>query len=89
MKPDVVLYGEQLPDAAVSDAIDLIRGADCLIVGGTSLTVYPAASFLDYFRGSHLILINRDETPYDTRADLIIRKPIAEILNEVIIKTAF
>jgi NAD-dependent deacetylase len=84
MKPDVVLYGEQLPDAAINDAIDLISSADCLIVGGTSLTVYPAASFLDYFRGNHLILINRDETPYDSRADLIIRSPIAETLNDVI-----
>jgi NAD-dependent deacetylase len=89
MKPDVVLYGEQLPEAAISEAIDIISCADCLIVGGTSLTVYPAASFLDYFRGNHLILINRDETPYDSRADLIIRSPMAETLNEVVVQSAF
>jgi NAD-dependent deacetylase len=86
IKPDVVLYGEQLPEAAVNDAVEIIRGADCLIVGGTSLTVYPAASFLDYFRGNRLILINKDETPYDRRADLIIRKPIAEALHEAIVQ---
>jgi NAD-dependent deacetylase len=59
----------------------MIRKADCMIVGGTSLTVYPAAGFLNYFKGKHLVLVNRDETGYDSRAAHIIRKPIGEVLG--------
>jgi NAD-dependent deacetylase len=81
MKPDVVLYGEQLPKDAVDYAVRMIAKADCLIVGGTSLTVYPAASFLEYFRGKQLVLINKDETSYDRHAALVIRSPLGQVLG--------
>ncbi|MPM57571.1 NAD-dependent protein deacetylase [bioreactor metagenome] len=84
LKPDVVLYGENLPDTAVEGAVRAIRQADLLIVGGTSLVVYPAAGLLRYFRGKALVLINRDATPYDGEADLVIRRPIGEILDEAV-----
>lgn len=82
IKPEVVLYGESLPDDAVAGAISAIRKADLLIVAGTSLTVYPAAGLLNYFRGKTLVLINRDETPYDYKADLVIREKVGEVLKE-------
>ncbi len=72
IKPDVVLYEEGLSDAVVRGAIAAIQSADVLIVCGTSLVVYPAAGMLRYFGGKHLVLINRDETPYDDAADLVI-----------------
>lgn len=81
IKPDVVLYEEGLDDACVEGAIRAISQADVLIVGGTSLTVYPAAGFLRYYRGNKLVLINRDETPYDGSADLIFRQNIGEVLS--------
>lgn len=84
IKPEVVLYGESLPDDAVAGAISAIRKADLLIVAGTSLTVYPAAGLLNYFRGKTLVLINRDETPYDYKADLVIREKVGEVLKRAI-----
>lgn len=78
IKPDVVLYEESLNDKCINGAVNAISQADLLIVGGTSLTVYPAAGLIRYYRGSRLVLINRDETPYDSEANLVIRTPIAE-----------
>lgn len=84
IKPDVVLYGEHLPVSAVSGTLQALKNADVLIVAGTSLTVQPAAGFLNFYHGKHLILINRDETPYDDRADVIIRQKVGEVLNKVV-----
>ena len=83
IKPDVVLYGEQLHDATVMGAIRAIANADLLIVAGTSLSVYPAASFLDYFGGEHLVLINRDATPLDGEAELCIHEKVGEVLSKL------
>ena len=83
IKPDVVLYEEGLDDGVVSGAIHAIRRADLMIVAGTSLTVYPAAGLLRYFRGKHLVLINRDATPYDGDADLVIREKVGEVLGKI------
>ncbi len=82
---DVTLYGESLPEDAVSGAIKAIREADVLIIGGTSLTVYPAASFVRYFRGSHLVIINRDhlDYPLDPETDLEINLPIGEVFSQL------
>jgi NAD-dependent deacetylase len=84
VRPDVVLYGEQLDDKVVSAAVNAIAGAQLLIVGGTSLAVYPAAGLLQYFTGEHLVLINKSETPYDSQADLMIRGAIGEVFGEII-----
>ena len=81
IKPDVVLYEEGLDDTVLAEAIMQLRQADTLIVAGTSLTVYPAAGLLRYFRGAHLVLINRDATPMDTRADLVIHDKVGEVLG--------
>ena len=81
IKPDVVLYEEGLDNDVVSGAVSAIRRADLMIVAGTSLTVYPAAGLLHYFRGSHLVLINRDATPYDSSADLVIHEKVGEVLG--------
>ncbi len=83
IKPDVVLYEEGLDDATVRGALRVISQADVLIVAGTSLTVYPAAGFLDAFSGRHLILINRDPTPADGRAELVIHDKVGEVLDAV------
>jgi NAD-dependent deacetylase len=79
VRPDVVLYEESLDDETVRRAVKDISEADVLIVGGTSLVVYPAAGFLNYFSGDTLVLINKGETSYDSRADLVIREPIGEV----------
>lgn len=79
IKPDVVLYGESLDDRVVEGAIGAIARADTLIVGGTSLVVYPAAGFLDFFRGKHLVVVNKTPTQADERADLVINAPIGEV----------
>jgi len=84
VKPDVVLYGENLDDNIVSAAIRAIINADTLIIGGTSLIVYPAASLIDYFRGRHLILINKTATRADSVAELVIREPIGETLSKAV-----
>ena len=79
IRPDVVMYEETLPEDVFTEAENEIFKADMLIVGGTSLSVYPAAGLLREFRGKHLVLINKSETPYDDRADLVIREPIGEV----------
>ena len=84
IKPDVVLYEESLDDACIMGAIRAIAEADLLIVGGTSLTVYPAAGLIRYYQGNRLVLINRDETPYDHEADLVFRESIGEVLSAVV-----
>jgi NAD-dependent deacetylase len=83
IKPDVVLYEEGLNDDIVRGAIHAISTADMLIIGGTSLTVYPASSFIDYFRGKHLVLINRDKTSADRIANLVIHDKIGEVLTQI------
>jgi len=83
IKPDVVLYEESLDDATVRGALRVISEADTLIVAGTSLTVYPAAGFLDYFRGKNLVLINRDPTPADRKATLVIRENVGKVLGSI------
>ena len=83
VKPDVVLYEEGLSEDVLHRAVHAISEADVLIVGGTSLTVYPAAGLIRYYRGSKLVLINRDETPYDTAADLVLRDPIGQVFAQL------
>ena len=83
LKPDVVLYEEPLPEDTVMAALDDIHRADVLIVAGTSLTVYPAASYIRYFGGDKMVLINRDATPYDKIADLVIHDKVGEVLSAV------
>ena len=83
VKPDVVLYEEQLDARTMSQAIRAISKADLLIVGGTSLTVYPAAGLLQYYRGNRLVLINRDETPYDSMANLVFHTSLGEIFSQL------
>lgn len=80
IKPDVVLYGEQLDDGVVGEAVAHIARADVLIIAGTSLTVYPAAGLIQYFRGNELILINRDPTPYDGEATLCVHDAVGRVL---------
>ena len=80
VKPDVVLYEEGLDTDVITEAVNKISNADLLIVGGTSLVVNPAASLIQYFKGDELVLINKDETPYDFKATKIYRKPIGEVL---------
>lgn len=81
IKPDVVLYGEQLDEKTVTGAIRAIANADLLIVAGTSLSVYPAASFLEYFEGEHLVLINRDPTPLDGVAEICLHEKVGEVFS--------
>ncbi|MDR3277975.1 MAG: NAD-dependent protein deacylase [Oscillospiraceae bacterium] len=83
VRPDVVLYEEGLDDAVVQGAVSAISRAELLIVGGTSLAVYPAAGLLRYFQGGALVLINKSETPYDGSAQLILREAIGEALGAV------
>lgn len=84
VKPDVVLYEEGLDDRILSGAVHAIARADTLLLGGTSLVVYPAAGLIDYFRGKHLILINKSATPADDRADLVIHADIAGVMEEAV-----
>jgi NAD-dependent deacetylase len=81
IKPEVVLYEEGLDPDCIAGAVSAISNADVLIIGGTSLTVYPAASFINYFGGSKLVLINKTPTPADSFADLVIRDGIAEAME--------
>ena len=83
VKPDVVLYEEGLNDRVVEGALEAISQADMLLVAGTSLTVYPAAGFLRYYRGNRLVLINRDPTPCDDRADLVIHDSLGKVLSRL------
>ena len=84
IKPDVVLYEEGLDSETIEKSVNYIANADVLIIGGTSLTVYPAAGLIDYYRGHKLILINKSVTPMDSRADLVISGPIGEVLGDAI-----
>ncbi len=84
IKPDVVLYEESLDDDVVNGAINSIRTADVLIIGGTSLVVYPAAGLIDYFRGKKLVLVNKSPTPYDSRADLVINDSVGKVLETAV-----
>ncbi|MDY6081214.1 MAG: Sir2 family NAD-dependent protein deacetylase, partial [Eubacteriales bacterium] len=84
IKPDVVLYGEGLDQTVLSAAIAHISRADLLIIGGTSLMVYPAAALIDYFRGRHVVVINLSDTGRETGADLTIRRSIDEVLSEAV-----
>ncbi len=84
IKPDVVLYEESLDDAMISGGVNAITNADTMIVGGTSLVVYPAAGLVNYFRGKNLILINKSATQYDDRADLVICDSIGKVLGEAV-----
>lgn len=83
VKPDVVLYEEPLDEVVLEGAVEAISKADTLIVGGTSLMVYPAAGLLRYFQGGHLVLINRSNTKFDERVDLVIRDPIGTVLGSL------
>lgn len=83
IKPDVVLYEEGLDDNTVNGAVNSISRADTLIIAGTSLTVYPAAGFVRFFKGEHIVLINRDETPFDSHADLIYHQNVGELLDKI------
>ncbi len=81
IKPDVVLYEEMLDEDCINKAVSAISKADTLIIGGTSLVVYPAAGFVRYFRGNHLVLINKQETTYDSHADLVIHDSIGKVMD--------
>ena len=83
VKPDVVLYGESLDNDCIMGALDAIAHADLLIIGGTSLSVYPAAGLIDDYRGNRLVLVNKTPTPQDARADLIIREPIGRVFAQL------
>ena len=83
VKPDVVLYEEGLDDDVIGHSIDAIENADLLIVAGTSLSVYPAAGLINYYRGNRLVLINRDPTPYDSRADLVLHMALGEVFGSL------
>ena len=86
IKPDVVLYEEQLDSRTIDESLQYISEADMLIIAGTSLTVYPAASLIRYFRGSYLVLINRDPTPMDNRTSLTIHGKVGEVLGQIIVR---
>jgi len=83
VRPDVVLYNEVLDEEVLNKAVNYIYNADMLIIGGTSLAVYPAAGLIEYYRGNKLVLINKSSTPYDSRADLIIHDSIGKVFSEV------
>lgn len=83
VKPDVVLYEESLDQDTIEKSVSAIYGADLLIVAGTSLTVYPAAGLINYYRGDRLVLINRDETPYDNNADLVFHESLGRIFSQL------
>ena len=83
VKPDVVLYEEGLDDNVIRGAVNAISAADTLIIGGTSLIVYPAASFVDYFHGKNLVLLNKSVTSKDDYATLVIHEPIGQVLSQI------
>ena len=83
VKPDVVLYEESLDEDCITKAVQAIQTADLLIVGGTSLTVYPAAGLIRYYTGQRLVLINRDETPYDDYANLVLHESLGDVFSQV------
>ena len=83
IKPDVVLYEEGLDSYTINKSVEYISKADMLIIGGTSLAVYPAAGLIDYYRGNKLVLVNKSPTPADRRADLVIHAPIGEVFSQL------
>jgi NAD-dependent deacetylase len=83
IKPNVVLYGEMLPEDEYMNSLKAISNADMLLVLGTSLTVYPASSMINYFKGKYLVIINKDKTEYDYKADLVINKKLSEVFNKL------
>lgn len=83
IKPDVVLYEEPLNQSVIEGSVAALQQADTLIIGGTSLTVYPAAGLINYFHGTNLVLINKSYTPQDNMADLVIHEPIGEVLSKI------
>lgn len=83
VKPDVVLYEESLDQDTIEKSVRAIHHADLLIVAGTSLTVYPAAGFINYYRGNRLVLINRDATPYDAQADLVLHESLGNVFSQL------
>lgn len=87
VKPDVVLYGEGLDNTVINNAIRDIQKADLLIIGGTSLVVYPAASFVSYYKGKDIVLINKSKTGYDGNASVVINEPIGEILYKAVLES--
>lgn len=89
VRPDVVLYEEPLNESVIEAATYAISSADILIIGGTSLAVYPAANYIRYFKGESIVLINRDETQYDSMATLVFRESIGEVLESVLLSSEF
>ena len=85
VRPDVVLYEEGLDQETIYKSVDYISKADVLIVGGTSLNVYPAAGLLNYYRGNKLVLINKSATPYDNKAALVIAENIGEVFKKIVL----
>lgn len=83
IRPDIVLYEEQLGQDILYKSVDFIRKADVLIIGGTSLNVYPAAGLINYYRGNKLVLVNLSQTPYDSEADLVINEKIGEVFSQI------
>lgn len=83
IKPDVVLYEEPLDSQVLDDALNLIRNAEVLVIGGTSLSVYPAAGLIQYYTGKRLVLINKAVTPYDREANLLINAGLGEVFSEI------
>ena len=83
IRPDIVLYEESLDQDVLEKSVHYIRNADILIVGGTSLAVYPAAGLLNYYRGNKLVLVNRSATPYDSAANLIIHEKIGDVFSQI------
>ena len=83
IRPDIVLYEEQLDQDVLYRSVDYIRKADVLIIGGTSLNVYPAAGLINYYRGNKLVLVNLSKTPYDDQADLVINEKIGEVFSRI------
>lgn len=86
IKPDVVLYEESLDTNTINGAVNAISAADCLIVAGTSLVVYPAAGFIRYFKGKYFVLINKTPTPADNLADLVIHDSVGKVLSQIEVK---
>lgn len=83
IRPDIVLYGEMLDQQTISNAIQKIQEADTLVVLGSSLVVQPAAGLISYFEGQHLIIINKDATPYDRDADVVIHDDMVDVVNAI------
>lgn len=86
IKPDVVLYEEGLDNETINKSVRAIANAEVLIIGGTSLAVYPAAGLIDYFKGEHLVVINKAPTPRDRQADLLIQEPIGQVFSQIQIR---